>query len=526
MLKVEGSAGLPGSHRYALTITAEKVPAMALGVVAQRVKQNLPDDLAVEGTLHGKFTLTARSDADSKPQFDGRGEIMDFRASSTSENVKLGPETLPLVLTNSALAGRGGAVSSRHLAEEPRIEFGPFALEPGRIGAATVRGWVARSGYSLVAVGDAEAGRTLKIARMFGIPALATTADGLAQLNLQIAGTWAGFSGAQVMGSAKLRDLHLALRPASEPVDVQSAELQFAPDGLRVSKLNAAAAGATWKGSFEIPRGCGKPEACPAHFVLSAEQIALGQVAEWEKPRSNKRPWYRMLDSSQAAPSLLSRIQASGRLTAERLVFHNIVASKVSAAVSLDEGRVQISSLDADLLGGKHRGKWVADFSVKPAACSGSGSLAGISLRSLADAMKDSWIEGIAGARYEIQGPCSADFWQASEGTLQQVNVTNGSLPRVVLGDHGSGLKIQNFSGQFRLHAGTIEVGDGQLTSAEARYEVGGTATLSREIDFKIVRDPPGNGSVSYAVTGTLAHPRVAQTGGTEQARLKTPAPK
>lgn len=526
LIKVEGNAGLPGSHRYALAITAEKVPASALGAVAQRAKNNLPEDLVVEGTLQGRLSLVAETDSGSSAQFGGRGEITDFRVSSTSENVEMGPQTIPFVLANSVLVGMGRGVSSRRLAEDTRVDVGPFSIEPGRSGTATIRGWVARSGYSFVAVGDTGASRTLKIARMFGIPALSTPADGIVQLNLQIAGTWTGFSGPLITGSAKLRDLHVGLRPTGEPVDIHSADLQFAPAQLRVSKLNADAAGTTWKGSLEIPRGCGKLEACTAHFALSVEQITLGQVSEWEKARSKKRPWYRVLDTSQAAPSLLAHVHASGRLTADRMLFRNVAASKVSAALTLNEGRVEVSSLDAELLGGKLRGKWVADFSVKPAACRGSGSLAGISLGSLADAMKDSWIEGTASAHYEIQGPCSADFWQASEGTLQQVNVTNGSFPHVALGDHGTELKIENFTGQVRMNAGTIEVSDGLLDSPNAKYEVGGTATLGREIEFKIVRDPPGNGSVSYAVTGTLAHPRVAQIGGTEQARLKPPPSK
>ena len=46
--------------------------------------------------------------------------------------------------------------------------------------------------------------------------------------------------------------------------------------------------------------------------------------------------------------------------------------------------------------GGKQRGKWQADFSVKPAVCEGSGSLNGVSLDRLADVMNDEWIAGVA----------------------------------------------------------------------------------------------------------------------------------
>jgi hypothetical protein len=82
-------------------------------------------------------------------------------------------------------------------------------------------------------------------------------------------------------------------------------------------------------------------------------------------------------------------------------------------------------------------------------------------------------------------------------------------------------LKIRKFTAQAQLHAGTIEVSEGELDSPEGNYEVSGTATLTREIDFKMARVPSGSGASSYTITGTVAEPRVAAIPGTEQARLK-----
>jgi len=526
LIKIEGSAGLPGSHRYALVLTAENVPASAVAAAAHRAKKNLPDDLTVDGTVQGKFSIGEDAGTGSKPRFEGHGEIAGLRLSSATETVELGPETLPFQLTTSAPSGSARAGFGARSLPETRIELGPFAMEHRNGAAGTIRGWVSHSGYGFSVTGETTVSRTLRMARLFGLPAPSTNAEGIAQLNLQIGGYWAGFSGAQITGSAKLRDVHVALRSASEPVDISVAELQFSPDALRVTKVSAAAAGTVWKGSLEIPRGCSRPELCPVHFALSADQIALGQVNEWEKPLSKKRPWYRVLDNGATAPSLLARVHASGRVTTDRLLLHSISATKVSAVVSLVEGRLELSSLEADIFGGRHRGKWMADFSIKPAACSGSGNLSGVSLRSVSDAMKDGWIEGVASASYEIAGPCSASFWQASEGKLDQFNITNGSFPRVFLGDRASALRIQEFKGQVRLHDGSIEVTEGQLNSPDSRYELSGTATFDRDIDFKIVQDRAAGGSPAYIITGTLAQPRVAQISGTEQARLKPPPAK
>jgi hypothetical protein len=199
-----------------------------------------------------------------------------------------------------------------------------------------------------------------------------------------------------------------------------------------------------------------------------------------------------------------------------------VATSKISANITLNAGKLELSSIDADLLGGKHHGKWKADFTVKPPICGGSGTLTGISLGDVSRLMNDDWVEGTAGTTYELRGSCTPEFWQSSEGTLQ-VNVADGSLPHMFLDDNAEILKIRKLTAQVRLHGGRIDVSDGTLDSTQGKYEVSGTATLKREIDFKMTRIPAGSGT-AYTVSGTVAEPRVAPVNGAEQARLKGPA--
>ena len=524
LVTITGDAGAPGRHKYHLTVSAQDLPASAIGAVARRAKKDLPEDLLLEGTLGGKLTVSENAATGVQSHVEAHGEIAGLRLSSTSEKVELGPVTIPIILTGataSVARDRSRTQSSRHT----QMELGPFALDRARVGGAVVRGWVDRSGYGFTILGDAEVGRTLRLARMFGIRTLNSAAEGTAQLSLQMAGSWMGqggtaaFAGPQVTGSAKLKNVRFGLRGAGEPVEISSAEMQLSPDIVRVGKLNLKAAGTVWKGSLEMPRGCGSPEKCQIRFQLNTDEISLNETNEWANPSPKSRPWYR-LGSAWPAPSLLARVRASGQVTADRFALRGIMASKVSANVSLDAGKLEVTSVDADLLGGKHRGKWQADFGVKPAVCRGSGRLTEISLGNISRLMKDEWVEGSAGASYEIRGPCSADFWQTSEGTLQ-VNVADGSLPHVLFRESTEMLKIRKFTAQAQLHAGTIEVSEGELDSPEGNYEVSGTATLTREIDFKLARVPAGSGVSSYTITGTLAEPRVTHINGTEQARLK-----
>jgi hypothetical protein len=427
---------------------------------------------------------------------------------------------LPIVIG----ASPGNRPSSRSF-QGIHADFGPFPLERGRAGGASVRGWADRSSYAFNTAGDVEVGRALRLARMFGLRSLHTTAEGTAQMNLQIAGTWAaengvaGFASPQITGSARVRSVRFNLRAGSEPVEVTSAEIQLSPNDVRVGKLTARAAGTAWRGSLQLPRGCGHPENCPVQFQLHADQLSLSDANSWANPP--KHPWYRVLASAAPARSLLTRVWAFGRLSADHFALRDVSASNMSASITLNAGKLEISSIEGDLLGGKHRGKWKADFNVKPPTCAGDGTLSGISLGNISRLMKDEWVEGMADTSYEIQGSCTPDFWQSSEAILH-VRVTDGSFPHVFLEDNAQTLKIRKLSAQVRLHGGKIDVSDGTLDSTEGMYELRGTATLKREIDFRMTRIPSGSGT-AYTVSGTVAKPHIAPVSGAEQARLKGP---
>jgi hypothetical protein len=532
-ITLTGDMGFPGSHSYSVAVTAENVPASAAAVLVQRVKKNLSEDLTARGTIHGSFSLQDDGDSSTKPEVEGRGEITDLELGSGANTTEVGPETIPFVLVGDSVNSGTGkqtiarAPSQMHFPGGPHLEIGPFALGSGHT-VPTVVGWVNRGGYDFAISGETEVAKALRLARMMGLAAPAAAVEGSAQLDLQVAGSWrsdgttAGFAGPQVTGTAKLRNDHVTIRGTGKPVTILSAEMQLLPDKVRVAKLNAAAAGTDWSGWVETPRNCGTPEVCPARFALNTSQIALSALHEWIQPSAKKRQWYQVLGSNaRQAPSLLGRLRASGSVMADRLQAHGVVATRVSANISLEKGNLQISQLAADVLGGIYRGQWRADFGVKPAACSGSGSFSGVSLANLADSMRDGWVVGKASGSYDVKGPCPANFWQTADGTLR-VEMRDGSFSHIIIGDGTSPLRVTLLSGQAQLHAGTIEISNARLDSPDGRYRVSGTVSLKREVDLKLSRFPSGVEVSGYAITGTLAEPRVAPLAATEQARLKS----
>ncbi|MGP0021249.1 MAG: AsmA family protein [Candidatus Sulfotelmatobacter sp.] len=543
LITLQGDMGLPGSHNYGLELTAENVPASAAAFLVERAKKNLPEDLVADGTVRGNLRIAETGG--SKLQLEGRGEIADFRLASAENKAEIGPETVPFLLTAGDSSARKLAVRKNapgmRFPETPHVEFGPFPVAIGRAVAPAVRGWVDRGGYRFEVAGETDIAKSLRMARMFGLAALQSTAEGTAQLDLQIAGSWAersngtssGFTGSQVTGTAKLRNVRVAVRGAGGPVEIVSADMQLLADEVRVEKLNAKAANTSWTGSLQMPRGCGTPGACQVHFILNTNQIALGGLREWISPRPKERPWYRVLESSKTGPPFLGSVRASGQLTADRLQLQTLAATRVSAKVSLDAGKLWIADLTADFLGGSHLGQWQADFSVKPALCGGSGRLTGVSLARLAETMKDAWIAGTANAKYEVKAPCPAELWtsastsfwtsfsSSAEGMLQ-FDVRDGALPRVALEEDGAAFRFTRFAGQARLSAGKIEMKDARLDSAGGKFQLTGSASLQGQLDFRLARNQNGAAGPVYAISGTLPEPRVIRAPGSEtQARLK-----
>lgn len=544
MITLRGDAGLPGVHKVDLALSVESVPVSAVAQLARRAKKDLPADLVSGGSVQGSFAAKEAGPSSRGAEFQGHGEITNLHLQSTNSKVDFAVASILFVLSpgrssaHALLKSKSVHVSGADILPAPdelHIEYGPFPVALGRPAPAQVRGWVARSGYGMVVRGEGEVSHTLRLASLLGLPAVKASVEGGAQMELQIAGSWtgsvagtsSGFSSPEVTGTVHLRDVKATVRGVNGPIEISSAELQLLPDEVRAEKLSARAADAQWTGYLVLPRGCGTPGACLVRFNLSTEDVGLSELSAWMGSQPNERRWYQMLSSAEpAAPTFLEGLRATGKVNAARLRIHNVVANRVSASLELERGKLKISELQADLLGGRHRGDWQADFTVASAVYSGTGTFTGISLGQMAETMRDPWISGTAAGIYQItaSGADSTTFWQSAEGAWQ-FDLRDGILPHISLASDEGPLRVARWQGHARLRGGKIEIEKGKLISAAGNYEISGTASLGRVLDLKLSRGtvvkPAGAGALVYSITGTVAEPRVALTTPETQARLK-----
>jgi hypothetical protein len=296
------------------------------------------------------------------------------------------------------------------------------------------------------------------------------------------------------------------------------------PDEARVDKLIAWAAEARWTGSVSLPRGCRMPGACVVHFNLNTECVGLSNLRAWLGSQPSERRWYQVLSSvGPTAPSFLQNLRASGKVSVGRLQIRNVSAERVTATLDLDCGELKISDLRAELMGGKHLGEWQGDFTVSPPVYKGSGTFTAMSLQQASDAMHDSWVSGTAGGTYRLSGTGanSGEFWQSAEGELQ-FDLRDGVLPHVTLKNAEGPLRVMHWQGRARLHQGKIDLDNGTFISSAGAYEISGSASLGRALDFRLNSgEGKSTGAAVYSITGTVAEPRVELLTPEEQARLK-----
>ncbi len=547
MITLQGDAGLPGVHRIDLAMNLENVPVRAVVQLARRAKKNLPADLVSSGVMQGGFAVKEDGGSSAVAEFQGHGEIKNLRLVSANTKVEFAAASIPFAVKSGQAAGvhdRSASKQSPRLEgnilpapDELRVEYGPFPIALGRPSPAQAVGWIARSGYRMAIHGEGEVSHTLRMASLLGLPAVKASVEGMAQMELQIAGSWAGnlsaassgFSSPTVTGTAQLRSVRARLRGVNDPIEISSADVQLLPDEVRVEKVSARAAGTLWVGSLSLPRGCGTPGACLVHFNLNSQEVRLDEISQSLSAQSKNRSWYQRLTSAEpAAPTFFEDLRASGKVSVNRLSIRTLVARQVSATLDLDRGKMKITGLQADLLGGKHRGNWQADFVAgTPPVFEGSGTLTGIELQQVADAMHDPWISGTADGSYQVtaSGANSTAFWQSAEGGLQ-FEVRDGSLPHISLASDSAPLRVTRWQGHARLHGGNIEIDKGRLISPAGAYEISGTASFARALDIKLSQDSEpkttGAGALVYNIRGTVAEPHVALTPAPEtQAQLK-----
>ncbi len=550
---------------YDLTLSAENVPVTSVVRLLRQAKKQVRGDLTASGLLNAEFRATRNGPSvleDARyrllPQWSGTGSAVNVSVSSNAGNsgsdaVALGAIPLALVGANgreTSPAAKPGHPKTQEKDQEPAepyLRIGPATLAMNSSAPVNAGGWISPSGYRFFLRGDMGLKDLFRLEDILALPVARPAAEGEAKLDVSVSGPWQGFAAPTALGSAQLRNVRAEMRGLNTPLEIGSATMFLTPDAVLMQKISARAGSTHWSGGVTAPRHCAAPGAasgvatnCVFQFDLTADQLSTGDLAEWFTPHSAKRPWYRILNSSEVrGPSPLLAIQAHGSLHVGRFELKKVVATRVMTQAEMDRGKITLTSLRAQVLQGTHQGNWIIDLSNHDVSAQetssqtlryrGAGTLQDISLAqvgtfftdTMSNATNNAWIAGTADGKFEVEGSGDSfrDLLARSNGKLQFV-MRNGSLPRIEIPGSPVPLPVHRFTGELRLKKGTWELAAGRLESRNGIYQVSGTASPGTGLDFSLTRGD----EQSWTLTGTLGKPHVAPGSRTLAKRTETDA--
>ena len=507
---------------YDLTVAAEKVPlASALGLLRQAKKQ-LPSDLSAAGLLNAEFHAVRNGAAPA--EMDGAGVASNVRLFSNAgkNEITLGNLSLSLVgsSTSRSKPGKASPKDSGQEPDEAHLRIGTAALSVGGSAPVVASGWMSTSGYRFLLRGDTTIRNLYRLKNTLGLSGFSPAAEGLASVDLKVFGPWQGFEAPTVLGSAQLRNVRGEMRGFNAPIEITAATMTLAPHAVSMQKISAQTGGTHWNGSVTAPRPCLAPT-CVFQFDLAADQLSTGDFVEWFAPRAAKRPWYRLLNSTdQSGSSPLLTMQAQGSLHIGHLQLKQVLASQIATQMDLDRGKIRLTNLRGQLLQGTHQGNWTIDVSTQPPTYQAAGTLQNISLAQVGVLLNDARVSGTTDAKFNGTGFGSsfADLLDHASGKFH-FTMKNGSLMHIDATGTTRPFTVHRFTGDLQLEKGNWELSAGKLESRDGIYQVSGTASRDSSLKFLLTRSD----ELSWSLTGTLAKPRLERMNPTQaEARTAT----
>ena len=512
VLTVRGNAQGWAGGAYEFGISAVQIPAARLAAFARHAKKDLPTDLTATGDVEA--VLTVRKLRDGFPVWEGggRAEQLVLHSAVLQRDMQLGEVQFVVPDAMPSKTGRIRGTVRKSSAQSAtnagfRLAVKPFAISLGAASPATGSALFDSLHYSASLTGEAELGRLLNIAKALGVGTPGIGLAGPAEVDLAVTGTWAGFAPPAASGKVQLHDATAELQGVSEPLHVASAAATLGDELLNVTAFTAAfTPGPQMSGSASFPVHCTSPETCVVRFDVRSDDASFARLNRLLNPSLASQPWYHLLAIGQRHEDALLKLRAHGRISAARFEVGTAVASNVSGMVELDAGKLRVSDLRADLLGGRHTGTWAADFTVSPPKFAGSGTVSKLSMAQLATLMHDNWATGAMDARYALTmfGLSPAALRDSANGSAD-FTWNGGSLRHVTLDGRGTPVAFSVFTATLALQNGTFKLTDGKLLSSGSRYSVKGTTSYDRTLDVRLER----SGGHSYIISGTLDKPRV-----------------
>jgi AsmA protein len=516
VLRVNGSAENWGLDSYQFALTAQQLPMEGVIFFARHVKRDLPTDLNASGDVNAAFEVRRMTGEPARWSGGGRTSQLALNSGVLGKELQMGAIEFAVPGSSTPQSSHGPQARSsrpRKAVVPAAADLGfallvnPFPLSLGATSPATVSGYFDDESYRATIGGETELTRLLQVARALGISTPGIGLAGPAAVELELSGSWAGFGAPVTSGQMQLHDVSAELPGVNEPLHVDSAKASLSNQKVTVSSFAAEfVSGPAIAGSTGFPLHCASPADCAIGFDLHTDELSMERINQLLNPAARSSAWSRLVSVVQQQQDALLKIRLDGKFDVAHFHLGRLLADDVQGELHLSSGHAELSILRSDVLGGHHSGKWLGDFTQSPPRFEGGGGLQKISMEQLSTLMHENWATGQAAGKLGIamRGSDAESLLKSITGSLD-FTWTSGSLRNLSLEGRTQPLSFSSFAGILQVGEGKLSFKSCQLKTSGATYDVKGTATYDRAINFRLQR----SGGPSYVVAGSLEQPQV-----------------
>jgi hypothetical protein len=478
-----------------LNLEVDHVPAAALLVGLQVVRNGLGAGIQAAGTLNGHFRYASQNGR--QPLMAGEMALDSLRLTPDSGK----PFLVGPVRLRSETPETGGS---------PALLLQPVRLAMGAPVPVTVDGRFTPAGFDMHFGGVASLTRLKAFSKTFGL----LSGGGTAALDLGVRGKWLlpvpdtehPVIGSTAEGSITIRNAELTTSYLSQPLRIASAQAILSPTQMEWTNASIGYGKLEAQGTLEYPTLCASGTTCAGHFSLVFPTLDLAALQSTLLGTSEGGQLLRqILDRidrhSVKWPDLTGTVRV-GTLSTGKLVVHD-----ATAALDIRGSTIMIRSLNGHVANGTMhltglvdasggQPEYQLDVQVTNAAPSALGSI-----------FDEHWGGGLANfsAKITMSGFEAQDLVRSATGSLRW-DWTKGGLaaeePLPVAAQPF--LHFDQWSADAAIAESTIKITHSLLARGQEAIPLSGTISFDREIDMK-----GGSAEHPFAITGTLQHPEV-----------------
>ena len=415
-----------------------------------------------------------------------------------------------------SLGFRDLSLSTPQLPEPVRIPALQLALTPRRVSAEPFTIQIgqrlsARLSFRLdnyqtqpllvarVEIPEADLAALLGLARTLGTDPLPNgQASGRATATLNLRGPL----GAPLELSGHARLVGASVQPAAltEPLAIERADLEFAPDRLELTNLRLAAAGSTLQGSLRVSHF----DSPQVNFDLEGDQF---DTDRWQAlvraPAARGRGtefFFPVVYAQEKERDWFARLSGRGRLRFDRVLHGTLTLAPVSSPVVISNQVITCDPIQFGLYEGGGRGRLVIDLRGKEPVVDFNGLLRNVDANQLLSANTESKnrLHGRLGGKLQVrfvgserpqiaqsatgEGELSLVKGRLSKVNLSQSLVTIARLTGLTFRSRDT--PIEDMSTQFTIADGWVRTDNLTLRTPDLTMEAAGGFSLEDELAF------------------------------------------